>query len=79
MARASTRRNQSSGSQQAIGRVSPVTFLREVIEELRKSVWPTKEETARLTVVVIALAVIIGFILGGLDRVFSEVLPRFVF
>jgi len=53
--------------------------MKEVIEELKKSVWPSKEETARLTAVVITLAVIIGFLLGGLDRVFSEVMPRFVF
>ena len=75
MARVSTRRNQPSMSPQAVGRVNPVTFLREVVEELRKSVWPSKEETARLTAVVITLAVAIGFLLGGLDRVFSEVAP----
>ena len=78
MARTS-RRNPASVSQQAATRISPVRFLKEVIEELKKSVWPSKEETARLTAVVITLAVIIGFLLGGLDRVFSEVLPRFVF
>ena len=79
MARTSSRRNPTSVSQQAAARTSPVRFLKEVIEELKKSVWPSKEETARLTAVVITLAVIIGFLLGGLDRVFSEVLPRFVF
>jgi preprotein translocase SecE subunit len=46
---------------------------------LRKSVWPSREETTRLTAVVIVLAVAVGFFLGGLDRVFSEVLTRFVF
>lgn len=46
---------------------------------MRKSVWPSREETTRLTAVVIVLAVAVGFFLGGLDRVFSEVLTRFVF
>jgi len=78
MARASTRRNQPQVSQQAMGRVNPVTFLREVVEELKKSVWPTRQETIRLTLVVIALAVSVGFLLGGLDRLFS-VLAKFVF
>ena len=78
MARASSRRNQPQASQQAMGRVHPVTFLREVVEELKKSVWPTRQETIRLTAVVIALAVTVGFLLGGLDRLFS-VLAKFVF
>jgi preprotein translocase subunit SecE len=78
MARASTRRNRPQVSQQAMGRINPVTFLREVVEELKKSVWPTKQETMRLTGVVIALAVSVGFLLGGLDRIF-EYLARFVF
>jgi len=78
MARASSRRNQPQVSQQAMGRVHPVTFLREVVEELKKSVWPTRQETTRLTAVVIVLAVTVGFLLGGLDRLFS-VLAKFVF
>ena len=78
MARASSRRNQPQVSQQAMGRGHPVTFLREVVEELKKSVWPTRQETIRLTAVVIVLAVTVGFLLGGLDRLFS-VLAKFVF
>jgi preprotein translocase subunit SecE len=77
MARASTRaaRIISPG---AGGRVSPVAFLRETVSELRKSVWPSREETARLTVVVIALAVAAGFFLGGLDRIFTETFTKYV-
>jgi preprotein translocase subunit SecE len=48
--------------------MSPFTFLQETVSELRKSVWPTREETARLTMVVIAVAVAMGFFLGALDR-----------
>ena len=59
-------------------RVSPVTFLQETFSELRKSVWPSREETARLTVVVMALAVAAAFFLGGLDRVFAETFTKWV-
>jgi preprotein translocase subunit SecE len=52
--------------------MNPVTFLQETVSELRKSVWPTREETARLTVVVIAVAVAMGLFLGLLDRVVAE-------
>ena len=78
MARASTRRQRivaPSGG----GRVGPVVFLQETYQELRKSVWPSREETARLTMVVIVLAIAAGFFLGGLDRVFAELFSRIIF
>ncbi|MCH8988532.1 MAG: preprotein translocase subunit SecE [Chloroflexi bacterium] len=78
MARASTR-SQRIVSPAGGGRVSPVVFLQETYSELRKSVWPSREETSRLTVVVIILAIAAGFFLGGLDRIFSEIFTRFVF
>ena len=78
MARASTR-SQRIVSPAGGGRVSPVAFLQETYQELRKSVWPSREETARLTVVVIILAIVAGFFLGGLDRIFSEVFTRLIF
>ena len=62
----------------AVGRVGPVTFLQETIAELRKSVWPSREETARLTMVVIVVSIVMGFYLGGLDRVFAETFTRYV-
>ncbi len=78
MARASARRPNPI-ARGAMGRVNPVTFMQEVISELRKSVWPSREETARLTMVVIVLAIAVGVFLGGLDRVFAEVFNRFIF
>jgi len=61
-----------------VGRVGPVGFLRETVSELRKSVWPSKEETARLTVIVLVLAIAMGFFLGLLDRVFAELFTRVI-
>ena len=62
----------------AAGRISPVAFLQETASELRKSVWPSREETTRLTVIVMVLAIAAGFFLGGLDRIFSEIFGRFI-
>ena len=77
MARASTRSTRiiapGSGA-----KISPVSFLQETFSELRKSVWPSREETSRLTVVVIALAIVAAFFLGGLDRIFAETFTRYV-
>lgn len=77
MARVSTRRTRPI-SPAAMGRIRPVTFLQETILELRKSVWPSREETARLTWVVILLSIAVGFFLGGLDRLFAAIFFRFV-
>ena len=79
MARANTQRNSSPITPRSMGRVSPVLFMQDVVSELRKSVWPSKEETARLTAIVIALAVVVGFFLGGLDRLFAELFNRLIF
>ncbi|MDP9383204.1 MAG: preprotein translocase subunit SecE [Chloroflexota bacterium] len=39
--------------------------------ELRKITWPTREETVRLTLVVIALSIVLAFFLGiVVDRAF---------
>ena len=62
----------------AAGRISPVAFLQETASELRKSVWPSREEVTRLTVIVIIAAIIAGFFLGGLDRIFAETFGRFI-
>ena len=78
MARASTRRNTSPMSPRAVGRVSPVTFIQETMAELRKSVWPSREETARLTVVVIVLAGTLAAFLAGLDTILDFVFASFV-
>ncbi len=36
-------------------------FLREVRVELAKVVWPSKEATFRLTILVIVITIIVGF------------------
>ena len=73
------RQGQSPITPGSVGRVSPVRFLQEVLDELRKSVWPSREETARLTAIVIALSIAIGFFLGGLDRIFAELFNQVIF
>lgn len=47
-----------------------VRTIRETRSELRKVVWPTREETIRLTVVVIAVSVVIGLLLFVSDSIF---------
>ena len=77
MARASSRASRIASTGPA-GRINPVSFLQETMSELRKSHWPSREETTRLTVVVIVLSIVAAFFLGGLDRIFAETFTRYV-
>lgn len=51
----------------------PVTFIREVIAELKKVTWPTRAETIKLTAVVIVLSVAVGAFIGALDITFLKI------
>jgi preprotein translocase subunit SecE len=53
---------------------TPIAFLRETRDELKKVVWPSRQEIIRLTVVVITISLIVGIFLGGLDFVFVKII-----
>jgi len=53
--------------------------MRDIMAELRKVSWPTREEVVRLTAVVLLISLAIGFLLGVLDMGFSRVLNVLVF
>jgi len=46
-------------------------WITDIITELRKVVWPTRQDTLHLTVVVLIVATLIGIALGGLDLGFA--------
>ena len=48
--------------------------FREVRSEMKKVVWPTREETIRLTVVVILVSLVISIILALSDFLFGYLL-----
>jgi len=47
-------------------------FFGDTIGELRKVVWPTRQEAIRLSIIVIILTIVLGIILGALDYGFSR-------
>ena len=53
--------------------------MSEIWSELRKVTWPTREETAYLTMVVIIVAVAVGIVLGGIDILFNWIVDRLLF
>jgi preprotein translocase subunit SecE len=52
---------------------SPVKFVKEVVGELKKTTWPTRAETIKLTVIVIAISVVVGAFIGVLDATFLRI------
>lgn len=49
-----------------------VDFLRGVRVELSKVVWPSRQATLRLTILVIVITIIVGFFIGIIDLTFSK-------
>ncbi len=47
--------------------------FRETIAELRKVVWPTRDEAVRLTGIVVAVVVAMSAFLGAVDYFFAQV------
>lgn len=55
-----------------------LTFFRETREELKKTNWPSQEETIRYTWIVILLSVFLTILLGGIDYLFTNLANRFL-
>ena len=55
---------------------SRFSIVREIIDELRKVVWPTRREAIRLTIMVLAVCLAVGLFLGTLDYGFAELVSR---
>jgi preprotein translocase SecE subunit len=51
-------------------------WAEDIISELRKVTWPTRQETVNLTIVVIVVAVAIGLLLGGIDMLFNWIITH---
>jgi preprotein translocase subunit SecE len=49
-----------------------VRYYRETVGELKKVVWPTREEALRLTWIVLVVITIMAIILGTADYLFSQ-------
>lgn len=55
----------------AIGPWWKPRWAMDIISELRKVTWPTRQETMNLTVVVIVISLLFGLVLGAADFAFS--------
>lgn len=47
-------------------------FTNGIVEELKKVTWPTREQTIRLTTIVIGISLIIGVYVGIIDVLLTK-------
>ena len=55
-----------------------ISFLQESKQELLRVNWPSRQDTIRLTLVVIAMSVLVALFLGALDFIFTYLLEVFL-
>jgi preprotein translocase subunit SecE len=53
-------------------RTTPALYVRQVIAELRKTIWPTRKELITYTTVAIVFILVMVGIITGLDYVFTK-------
>jgi len=61
-----------ASTKSAPAKKSRFSFFTEVVAELRKAHWPTRQEALRLSILVLIVCVIVGGILGALDLAFAR-------
>lgn len=54
------------------GRTSPATFLRQVVAELRKVVWPTQQQLVTYFFVVLVFVIAVMLLVSVLDLAFGK-------
>jgi preprotein translocase subunit SecE len=57
-------------------RLGKPRWLEDIVSELKKVTWPSRDETAYLTMVVIIVATIVGVFLGSIDIFFNWLVDR---
>jgi preprotein translocase subunit SecE len=53
--------------------VNPTTYLQEVVREIKKISWPTREQTQNMTLLVVVTSVTVGLYIGLLDYIFQRI------
>ena len=67
-------RRSGSGRAAKRDRTTPALFTRQVAAELRKVIWPTRNELATYTAVALVFVIIMSAIVLGLDAGFTKLM-----
>jgi preprotein translocase subunit SecE len=53
-------------------------YLKEVVIEMKKVNWPTRQQTIRYTLIVLGISVAVAIFSGILDFIFTRILNLFI-
>ena len=74
------RQSSSRQTQVSKNRFGNITrSIKEIYAELGRVTWPTKEETTRLSIIVVSISIVIGLFLGVIDLAFSKIIAFFIY
>ncbi len=54
------------------------SYILESKQEFRRVNWPTRQQTIRLTLIVVGMSLAVAFFLGALDYLFQYILEKFL-
>jgi preprotein translocase subunit SecE len=53
-------------------------YIQQVVQELKKVTWPTKEQTIEKTVLVIVVSGIVALYIGGIDLILQAIMKSLI-
>ena len=71
-----TRKQRQATTEERRKRTTPVEFVRESIEELRKVIWPTLSQLQQYFIVVLVFVLVVIAFVGALDLLFGWALLK---
>lgn len=54
--------------------LSPVTYIKEVIHEIKKVSWPSRAQTQKMTLIVLGVSIVVGLYIGVIDFIFQKIM-----
>lgn len=55
-----------------------IAFFEDVVKEMKKVTWPTKDNLRESTFVVVVVCIVISLFVGGVDQIVSKLLEFFL-
>ena len=52
---------------------TPLSFVQQTYTELKKVVWPTREELIKLTLIVLFISFVVAIYIGGIDLILTKI------
>jgi len=59
-------------------KTNPLEFLGQIRVELHQVKWPSHQQTLKLTFIVIAVSVVVGLYISGLDVLFTKLVQQVI-